>query len=124
MAEPQDTENADALEESLWQCVVNDWTSDEAHAAYLQHCRASGRLAEAVQRYRQVSGPMGKASESAVRKQVERRLEAIAMLVVADLEATRQQGKPHRKMHLALQALSVLFFLTVLSLLVRALLGY
>lgn len=53
---------ADEHLEALWAHVLANWRSEAAHAAFLDHCRATGRLAEAAARYRAEVGEPSPAS--------------------------------------------------------------
>ncbi len=74
---------ADAALEALWKNVVQRWDDDAAHGAFLEHCRASGRLDEAAVRYRGMAGDRERAAGA------EKRLKAVALLALAQLETSR-----------------------------------
>ena len=74
---------ADAAFEALWKAVLDRWDEDRPHGAFLEYCDGTGQLAEAAARYR---GMKGDRDRSAI---AEKRLVAIAIIAVAQLEATR-----------------------------------
>lgn len=74
---------ADTLFEALWKKVVDDWENDAAHGTFLQHCQDNGQLAEAAARYRGMSGDSERGPSA------EKRLQAVAMLAIANLESQR-----------------------------------
>ncbi len=74
---------ADTLFEALWKKVIDDWDNDTAHGAFLQHCQDHGQLAEAAARYRGMSGDRERGPSA------EKRLQAVAMLAMTNLETHR-----------------------------------
>jgi hypothetical protein len=75
----------DAAFEALWKNVLDKWDEERAHGAFLEHCQATDRLAEAAARYR---GMKGDRDRSAV---AEKRLAGVAVVALAKLEATRSK---------------------------------
>lgn len=75
--------------DELWQRVLETWSEDAAHGAFLEHARVTKQLGEAAARYReQVKNAAG--SDDATRAETaQKRLGAIAILAMADLEAAR-----------------------------------
>lgn len=78
----------DAAFEALWKTVLDRWSDDRTHGAFLEYCGASDQLAEAATRYRGMKGDRDR-SEIA-----EKRLAAIAVIAIAKLEATRSPARP------------------------------
>ncbi len=95
--------------EHAWQGVLDRWTDDAAHQAFLDHCVATDRLAAAAARYR------GLLAAPDRREQAARRLEAVAFLAVTRLEATRTPA-PRLRLQGAALALVVLLLATALAL--------
>ncbi len=77
--------------EALWKQVVEDWDNDKAHAAYLEHCNAKNRLAEAASRYRGMAGDRERGESS------EKRLQAVLALAFAQLEVLRSPPEESRR---------------------------
>lgn len=73
----------DSTLEALWKNALNHWDEDKAHIAFLEHCRESGKLAEAAARYRGMSGDREKGPEA------EKRLKGILAMALAALETSR-----------------------------------
>jgi hypothetical protein len=70
--------------EILWKNVTDRWDDDSAHQAFLQHCQSTEQLGEAARLY---AGVKRDAARSAAAK---RRLEAVATLAAASLQASRE----------------------------------
>jgi hypothetical protein len=71
--------------DELWQAVLASWADDDAHLAFLDHCRATEQLGAAAARYREeVEGGDPARAEAA-----QKRLAGIALLAVLELEARR-----------------------------------
>ncbi|MBX3128973.1 MAG: hypothetical protein KF718_19815 [Polyangiaceae bacterium] len=75
--------------EQLWKKVVDDWDNDKAHALFLEHCRATGALAEAAARYRGMAGDRERGPTA------DKRLSAVLALALAQLETLRS-SEPQR----------------------------
>ena len=69
--------------EALWKNALDHWDDDRAHGVFLEHCQRSGQLAEAAARYRGMTGDRER-GESA-----KKRLNGVAVLAMASLEAAR-----------------------------------
>lgn len=82
---------ADAAFEALWKRVLDHWDDERTHGAFLEYSGQSGQLAEAAARYRGMKGDRAR-SEIA-----EKRLAAIAMVAIAQLEATRSPAPQSRR---------------------------
>ena len=101
---------ADPAFETLWKSVLDRWDDQRTHGAFLEYCGTTGQLAEAAARYRGMTGDR-------TRSQVaEKRLNGIAMLALAQLEATRSPAPPARR-HVGAWLLAVSFGLAAAGLL-------
>jgi hypothetical protein len=88
--------------EALWKNLLDHWDEDKAHAAFLEHCRSSGQLAEAAARYRGMTGDRERGAAA------QKRLQGVAVLAMAALESTRT-ARPETKSSLTSLVL-ILFF--------------
>lgn len=88
--------------EALWKKVVDDWDSDAAHGAFVEHCQLTDQLLEAAVRYRGMSGDRDRGPSA------KKRLEGISLLALAKLEAARTTMPEARKN--AGRILLILFF--------------
>lgn len=78
--------------DELWQQVLQTWSDDAAHAAFLEHARATNQLGAAAARYREEVKQAGAYREDATRVETaQKRLNAIAFLALSDLESSRTQ---------------------------------
>ncbi|HEX9621667.1 MAG TPA: hypothetical protein VF989_16090 [Polyangiaceae bacterium] len=75
--------------EALWKNTLDRWEDDRAHSAFLEHCQRTRQLDEAAMRYRGMSGDHAR-SEVA-----KKRLQGIALLALAELEALRGERPQH-----------------------------
>ena len=73
----------DPVLEALWKRVTDDWACDDAHHKFLEYCRSRERLVEAAVRYRGMTGDHARA------EQAEKKLKGVALLALAQLEASR-----------------------------------
>ena len=73
----------------LWQHTLDRWHDERAHDAFLEHCRAAGRLGEAARRYRHTLHSEARQSDEVGREIARRRLAAIGVLALAALESSR-----------------------------------
>jgi CHASE2 domain-containing sensor protein len=94
---------SDPVLDALWKKVLADFDDGRAHAAFIEHCRATNRLLEAAVRYR------GMAGDHARGPQAERHLAAIAALAMASLETTRTPER-HDFVVLAVRLLLIVLF--------------
>ena len=101
---------ADPTLEALWKKVVDHWDDEHAHAAFLDYCRRGERLVEAAVRYR---GMAGDHSRSVVAK---KKLDAVAMLAMAELEVSRRKSRPPAS-HAGSYAMIAFFLVATLGLL-------
>jgi hypothetical protein len=74
---------ADPAFEALWKAVLDRWTEDRTHGAFIEYCDASDQLAEAAARYRGMKGDRDRSASA------DKRLVAISIIAIAKLEATR-----------------------------------
>lgn len=95
--------------EPAWREVLDHWEDDAAHRAFLDHCLATDRLAAAAASYR------GLLDAPERREQAARRLEAIALLAVTRLEASRTPP-PRLRLQGAALALVVLLLAAAIAL--------
>lgn len=92
----------DPVLEALWKRVLDDWESDAAHGAFLQHCQSTEQLLEAAVRYRGMSGDRDRGPSA------EKRLQAVAFLAMAELETARSH-RPAKQGNAGRWALIVFF---------------
>lgn len=76
---------SDPALEALWKNVLDNWDDDKAHGAFLEHCQRSGLLVEAAVRYRGMKGDRERGEVA------DKRLQGVAMLAMAQLEASRSE---------------------------------
>jgi hypothetical protein len=83
--------------DELWQQVLERWSDDAAHAAFLEYARATKQLGAAAARYRDEVKQAGAYREDATRVETaQKRLNAIALLALADLDASRTEPQAAR----------------------------
>jgi hypothetical protein len=81
--------------DELWQRIMAAWDDDDAHAAFLERCRAMGQLGQAAARYREELRGGAAYREDATRAEsAQKRLHAVTALALMELEATRTDGVP------------------------------
>jgi hypothetical protein len=78
---------SDPVLEALWKNVLDRWDEDAAHGAFLEHCRLEQRLDEAATRYRGMAGDRTRAAIA------EKRLKAVTLLALAQLETARSSPR-------------------------------
>lgn len=101
---------SDSALEALWKNVLDNWDDDKAHGAFLEHCQRSDQLVEAAVRYRGMKGDRERGPVA------EKRLQGVAMLAMAQLEASRSTpGEPRSRW--APVTLALIFLLIALGLL-------
>jgi len=109
MTERRTRPPADPVLDALWKRCVEDWSDDRAHGAFIEHCQNTRQLLEAAVRYRGMSGDHARGPSAG------KRLEAIALLAMTQLESVRTPER--RGMHVAVQiALIVLFVAATVAL--------
>lgn len=77
--------------EALWKNVLNHWEQDKAHGAFLEHCQRTDQLLEAAVRYRGMAGDHQRGPVA------QKRLTAITLLALAQLESGRASDRPARR---------------------------
>jgi len=105
---------ADPFLSALWKRVVERWEDEQAHAAFLEHCRATDQLVEAAVRYRGMTGDRDRGEAA------QRRLQGVTVLALAQLEATRT---PARQLHRQAGRLVLIVLFTAASVALLAYLG-
>lgn len=93
----------DPVFEGLWKKVLDDWDDDARHAKFIEYCQSTGQLAEAAARYKGMKGDRERS------EQASKRLQGVAILAVANLEAMRTTRPKARKN--AGKLVLILFFL-------------
>lgn len=106
--------------DELWQRVLASFGDDAAHTAFLDHARLTGQLGEAAARYRdQVKGADAYRDEPGRAEIARKRLAAVAILAMADMEASRSNPAPASLQSAVRWAASLLMFAFVIYLMVR-----
>ena len=100
----------DPVLEALWKRALDHWDDDAAHGAFLEHCQRTDRLVEAAVRYRGMSGDRERG------KIAEKRLSSVALLALAQLEASRSRT-PRSESNAGAVALMAFFLLGTAGLL-------
>ena len=77
--------------EALWKNTLDHWEEDKAHSAFLSYCQESDQLAEAAARYKGMTADRDRGQSA------QKRLQGIAMLAIARLEATRTRSYQARR---------------------------
>ena len=110
-----------AITEALWRKVLDDFDNDEVHAKFIQHCNAIGELALAAKRYREHKDGLSEDTDDATRELVDKRLEAVALLAVAQLDVQRSDKPKRHPLVWVLTATVVLMFIAAVIGFLRAL---
>ena len=97
--------------ETLWTHVLAHWEDDKAHVAFLEHCHAHDQLLAAAKRYR------GLSQSATHQQQAARRLNAIAVMALANMERSRRGPMDAKRQAGRLVAL-IFLVATVTSLLI------
>jgi hypothetical protein len=112
----------DRLADELWERVLASWQDDAAHAAFLEHCRASRQLGKAAARYREEVRRGGAYREDATRTETaEKRLKGVVSLAMLELEASRPEGRPEAVFGNAIKVVRFLAALTALLVIIAGL---
>lgn len=74
--------------EALWKKVTEDFSNDKAHQAFLGHCSDADRLSDAASRYAAMKKALNE-DQVDERKAIDKRLAAIAILAMNQLETRR-----------------------------------
>ncbi len=98
----------EAIAKALWRKVTDDFGSDDAHLKLVEHFRGRGELGDAAQLYRQHQETLDPDGDDETRALIEKRLSAIAILAVAQLDGSRTEPGP--------RSLAVHLFMVVLGL--------
>jgi hypothetical protein len=106
---------SDAALEALWKHVLDHWDDDRAHGVFLEHCQRHEVLAEAAARYRGMTGDRERGEIA------KKRLNGVALLAMASLEASRSP-EPQAKRQIG--ALALVIFFALLTLLLLAYLAF
>ena len=100
----------DAAIDALWKHLLEHWDEESAHGAFIEYCQQTNALVAAAARYREVSAD-GEHHEAA-----QKRLSAITILALSQLESTRTQPKQAQN-----QAIRLILFIVLLAALGAAL---
>jgi hypothetical protein len=99
----------------LWEHALARWGDERAHDAFLEHCRAAGRLGEAARRYRHELESEARHGDADGREIARRRLAAIGVLALAELQASRVPPEDaHRGWRVAVWLLGAALFAAAL----------
>ena len=82
---------SDETLEALWKNTLDHWDEDRTHSAFLSYCQQTDQLAEAAARYRGMAADRDRSGSA------QQRLQGIAMLAIARLEATRTRSPRTRR---------------------------
>lgn len=77
----------DPIFEVLWKRVTDAWDDDATHGAFLRHAQESRQLAEAATRYSGMRGDRERGPSA------QKRLDAVAILAMTTLEASRSEPR-------------------------------
>ena len=99
----------------LWSHVLEAWSDDKRHEAFLALCVETGRLADAAKRYRAIAeAPDGGDDGDARREDAKRRLGGIAILAMSSLDASKTAPDTGRIMF-GVRVFAALFLLVALA---------
>jgi hypothetical protein len=93
----------DAVLDALWKKVLDDWESERAHGVFIDHCQQTGQLLEAAVRYRGMAGDHARGAAA------DKRLKAIALLAITNMESERSE--PPRDYSDVVKFVLILFFI-------------
>jgi hypothetical protein len=110
----------DADLEALWQQVLARWDQEAPHTAFLEACRARGALAEAARCYREVADDAAYAETRVA--EARKRLAAIAIIAVAELDATRTRRPARSELRRVIEVVVVLVLTAAVCLFAHAML--
>ncbi len=78
---------ADPRLDELWSEVLGHWSDEEAHHAFIEHCRAGHHLDEAARRYVEASNrPETYREDGRPNEVAQKKLKMIAALAMVELE--------------------------------------
>jgi uncharacterized membrane protein len=83
----------DPAVDALWKQVEEDFEDERRHRAFLESAQGAGQLALAASRYRQAAE-----DDPARREAVERRLEQITVLALAQLDSLKAERVARRRL--------------------------
>lgn len=106
---------SDPARVALWKNVLARWDDEQAHTAFLEHCRATDQLVEAAVRYRGMTGDRDRGETA------KKRLQGVTVLALTQLEASRTPVR-HSRRQAGRLVLIVLF--TAASIALLAYLGF
>jgi hypothetical protein len=82
----------DSRLDELWSDVLGRWTDEEAHLAFIEHCRVGRHLDEAARRYVEASRrPETYRNDGRPDEVAQMKLKLIAALATVDLEKSRSE---------------------------------
>ena len=102
--------------EELWAGVLDRWTDDSAHTAFIEYCRSTERLGDAAARYRKEADNPSPEYRSPGRTEIaKKRLFALTTLAMVELDGRRTTMGPvhHVLSRLRWPARAMLAFLIV-----------
>jgi hypothetical protein len=111
---------ADPRLDELWSEVIGRWTDEEAHRAFIEHCRAARHLDEAARRYVEASKRPETYRGDGRDEIAQKKLKMIAALAMVELE-TAPGGSAERARVLRSRAMMIRWF--ALALLVLGLIA-
>src|SRR4051812_19618210 len=89
--------DADDALQALWQAAESDFAADAPNRAFIEHCRVRGELPEAARRYREAKeSAAGTGEAAAAREAIQKRLAAVALIAMSEIEARKSQPAPRR----------------------------
>jgi len=88
---------ADPILEALWAKTCSDWDEKSVHDAFISHCVAAERLGEAAGRYKAKVHPDGPDQDDEEQKIARKRLGAIAVLAMANMEAESEEVRRRKE---------------------------
>lgn len=100
----------DPVLEALWKRTLDAWGDETAHTAFLEYCRSREQLVEAAVRYRGMAADRERAEVAG------KKLKAVALLALTQLEASRS-SHPNARPQRASYALLAFFLLATIGLL-------
>jgi hypothetical protein len=97
----------DPVLDALWKKVLENWSDDAAHRAFIDYCQAQDRLVEAAVRYRGMTGDHERGASA------EKRLGAITVLAMTKLEALRSPDRRGRNRSAAYVLIAIFIASTI-----------
>ena len=87
----------DAIADALWNKLLEDFEEDAPHNAFLEHCRQRGMLPHAAARYRAHKESLDAERDAAACLRCDKRLTAITLVAMAQMDARKTAGTPKRR---------------------------